>query len=1412
MEPTFDNALDEELLILSEQILGDRSVLEAKGDEAQRKLDLLQLHLTIENVAIDQNGALGSGQLGDVWKARIGRVGKKQIVCAVKIAKKSWSDGHAPHENLDSFLREGTLLRQLVHPNVLPFLGMFRLNDGQGNVCLVSPYMSNGNLAQYMEKTRPGKADILSLMHDIALGLEYLHREDVVHGNLKVHNVLISDANRACLSDYSIPHLEPEVQYSLPAIRWGSKLGHTAPEVLLGSPSSKKSDVYSYGSLCHEIFGKAYEGREASPRTWAALRAASLSDNRQSWHLLRDCCALEPSARPTAGEVVRQVIAKLNLEPGGASSAQNWDESLYSTILENIDTRPLLASMVKSEPASQGSIAVVSSSQLPGDRQADDGLAPNGVRAAAADDSSLELVRPLQATENRWDRQVLSTMTPESPEMIARKVRALLNKITIKTFDSISDQVIAWVNKSEQEEDGSTLIMVIGLVFEKAINEAMFSETYARLCRKMMEQISPRVQDVGVTNAEGKPIAGRQLFRKYLLNRCQEDFECSWTSQTPSNDDEKVRRRSLGLPKFIGELFKVQMLTERIMRECIKKLLGNLENPEEAEMGSLCELLVTVGGTLDTPKARAHMDVYFSRMKELTKHPNIQRRVQFTLLDVIELRERKWAARKANAKPTTINQIRHELAAAKAAQAYVRHDRARDPSFYARWMSGRPVPPEEKVVEGGGATRVPSKAGRLSKFGQISSHGAPIASSTGSASNWTVANRASLPTEVEMHTNNAKLDSAPLLHKKLILHPRLTLPGDATYISKAKASREPKARMSLADARRRAEQDSEEFFAIRDLDEAEFYFSRLPPQHHHLLVDKLISHAVESEEADAQLVSDLLERASSKSLASSAALEEAFSFFAELLVDIVYNAPDAPKYFALMMRGAGFKDRQWMRIASKSEGQREKLFEFRPGKYSDDMSSEEREAEVSQADAMKIVEANTKEFFVVRDFDEGKTYFDRLPPQHHYRLVDKLVSCALYSTEEDAQLVSDLLQRVSSESLASSADLVEAFSSVAEFLDELTFDVPGAPELFALMMSGAAFSDEEWAEVVSKSEAQGAQVLKWKSVMRRKLIHRSHLNHVNDIAPGPVLESDSEGTSGEQAEMSEAKARKKIEEDLKEFFASRNLDRAELYFQDLPSQHHGRLVDSLVFFALESKKSDAQLVSDLLRRVSWKSLASSAALEEAFSSLSGLLDAIVEDTPEALNLFALMMRGASFSDDKRRWIAFESEYHGEKIFELSSERLAVAEGGILSRARAIDNLELVPYPEGVRSPQVELNVNAVNGRFRYDRDFLLQFMSVCKDKPTTLPPLDTLGLEPRDPVANSAFGVRSGIHGIHSAGTGLNRLSFSSLSPIPAVQIPFGGRNPRSQQPLRASATPFVPRFTKVKHTKPQISTSTDTT
>ncbi|KAI5116077.1 hypothetical protein M0805_003834 [Coniferiporia weirii] len=630
----------------------------------------------------------------------------------------------------------------------------------------------------------------------------------------------------------------------------------------------------------------------------------------------------------------------------------------------------------------------------------------------AAGTGLLEPVAPLETSANRWVAGSTKRAVPvdmDAPEVVDRKVRSLLNKLTMEKFESISTQIISWANKSESEKDGRTLIQVIRLVFEKATDEATWSEMYARLCRKMMEQISPNVQDDGIRNAEGKPITGGLLFRKYLLNRCQEDFERGWAAKdstaaaakAKASEDQavkdanekdenkeagesalyseeyyaaqKAKRQGLGLVKFIGELFKLQMLTERIMHECIKKLLSNVDNPEEEEIESLCKLLTTVGQSLDTSKARGHMDVYFSRMKELAKSNNVSSRMQFMLLDIIELRSRGWSARNLVAAPSTLAQI-HEAAAKEKVQQEkdslarsMGMSRGGSRRGHDRDGNAQQVGPDGWAVASG-PSRPVSKAGDLSNFGKITKGGtmtfgpssvfnakrdgsgkrdsAQLSRTNSSSNMFSMLNSEAAAEAVPVPSSRpsrppsrgASVDlshgapSEPTQRPKLNLLPR-TMPvpekeelpsseqadaDEAEDGEVAESSAAAKPSMTKEQATKKIEQDSKEFFAIRNLDEAEEYFTALPAEHRHMLVEKLVMHAIESKQADAQLVADVFERALALNLCSPASFEDGFVPTAEILDDIAIDAPKAFDLMATMMKGAKLDEERRARVASKS--------------------------------------------------------------------------------------------------------------------------------------------------------------------------------------------------------------------------------------------------------------------------------------------------------------------------------------------------------------------------------------------------------------------------------------------------------------------------------------------------------------
>lgn len=267
-------------------------------------------------------------------------------------------------------------------------------------------------------------------------------------------------------------------------------------------------------------------------------------------------------------------------------------------------------------------------------------------------------VPALQVSSSGWKPRSLAQASAAAgpmpsgymtPDVVQRKVKGALNKMTPDNFERISNQILEIVSQSKDESDGRTLRQVIQLTFEKATDEAHWASIYAKFCKSMLESMSPEIKDENIRDKTGSVVAGGSLFRKYLLNRCQEEFERGWKVNLPpkpeGNTEEAAmmsdeyyaaaaaKRRGLGLVKFIGELYKLGMLTERIMHECVKKLVDYEGVPDEAEVESLTNLLRTIGASLDvSEKGHAMMDAYFVRIKMMLETPNLPSRLRFMLM------------------------------------------------------------------------------------------------------------------------------------------------------------------------------------------------------------------------------------------------------------------------------------------------------------------------------------------------------------------------------------------------------------------------------------------------------------------------------------------------------------------------------------------------------------------------------------------------------------------------------------------------------------------------------------------------------------------------------------------------------------------------------------------------------------
>merc|ERR1719431_2010596 len=312
---------------------------------------------------------------------------------------------------------------------------------------------------------------------------------------------------------------------------------------------------------------------------------------------------------------------------------------------------------------------------------------------------NLNLNVELNKAENAWKprseaKKEGSAEVEDDPcEELERNVRSILNKLTPQKFDKLVKQFNELKIDSEKKLSNS-----IELIFEKAVDEPEFSVAYAKMCGVLREKKVPKSDD------NRSPVD----FRKLLVTRCQKEFERDYmegfdktkydqqyAAATSEDDKKKVkldyeamerraRRRSLGNIRFIGELYNLKMLTDRIMHEIINKLIKQID---EESLECLCWLFNTIGKVLEqatiqklsepsnpeSNKAKQglkNFDVYFRDMENITKTKQdvMPSRVRFLIQDFIDLRRNNWKPRREKAGPKTLEAIHQEAEREKTAK------------------------------------------------------------------------------------------------------------------------------------------------------------------------------------------------------------------------------------------------------------------------------------------------------------------------------------------------------------------------------------------------------------------------------------------------------------------------------------------------------------------------------------------------------------------------------------------------------------------------------------------------------------------------------------------------------------------------------------------------------------------------
>ncbi|KAJ7034957.1 kinase-like domain-containing protein, partial [Mycena alexandri] len=150
--------------------------------------------------------------------------------------------------------REAELWVQLKHPNLVPFIEVSY--DISRWPCLISP-LYECHVGAFLRNNEG--ADRKAIILCLASGLEYLHSNNIIHGDLKVSNVLVDREGIAYIGDFGISKILNRQGYTTRSV---GTVPYMAPELLfivnsgiqqLHPSTTKASDIYSFGLLALEV-------------------------------------------------------------------------------------------------------------------------------------------------------------------------------------------------------------------------------------------------------------------------------------------------------------------------------------------------------------------------------------------------------------------------------------------------------------------------------------------------------------------------------------------------------------------------------------------------------------------------------------------------------------------------------------------------------------------------------------------------------------------------------------------------------------------------------------------------------------------------------------------------------------------------------------------------------------------------------------------------------------------------------------------------------------------------------------------------------------------------------------------------------------------------------------------------------
>ena len=191
---------------------------------------------------------LGKGSFGSALLVEDRSTGKQLVAKEIMVA-------HLSTVEAEKAKGEAELLQRLNHTNIISFVASFV--EGH-NLYIIMEYADGGDLSATVKKKKKdgtghfSEDEVMSVFVQICLGLKNVHRNKILHRDLKSQNVFMTKTGIVKLGDFGIAKvLEHTADCAQTQI--GTPF-YLSPEICRGEPYERKSDIWALGVILYEMF------------------------------------------------------------------------------------------------------------------------------------------------------------------------------------------------------------------------------------------------------------------------------------------------------------------------------------------------------------------------------------------------------------------------------------------------------------------------------------------------------------------------------------------------------------------------------------------------------------------------------------------------------------------------------------------------------------------------------------------------------------------------------------------------------------------------------------------------------------------------------------------------------------------------------------------------------------------------------------------------------------------------------------------------------------------------------------------------------------------------------------------------------------------------------------------------------